>query len=271
MSKNIEIQAWQRHSKATLIKRRLAWLAGIFVFAVCWMVISNATTWFFVLDSPRIAGDIFSRSMPPKWAYMNDLIKPLWDTINIATLGTGIAVLLGIPLAFLTARNTTPSAVFIRPLCMIFIAGSRSINALIWALLMVTIIGPGIFAGMIAIMIRSVGFFGKLLYEAIEEIDRTPVDAITATGASPIQVMVYAIWPQIKTTFVGVAVFRWDVNIRHSTVLGIVGAGGIGLELSGSLNTLAWPQVSLIIIVIFFTVMLSEYISAKVREAIMKK
>ena len=139
---------------------------------------------------------------------------------------------------------------------------------MIWALLLVAIIGPGVFAGMIAIAIRSIGFCAKLLYEAIEEIDQSQVEAITATGASRWQVMVYGIVPQILPAFAGISVFRWDINIRESTVLGLVGAGGIGLQLQSSLNVLAWSQVLVILIVIFAAVVVGEWVSAKVRGAI---
>ena len=134
--------------------------------------------------------------------------------------------------------------------------------------MLIAIIGPGVLAGIIAIAIRSIGFCAKLLYEAIEEIDTNQVEAVTATGASRLQVMVYGIVPQILPAFAGIAVFRWDINIRESTILGLVGAGGIGLQLNASLNTLAWPQVSLILIVILLTVVVSESVSAKVRGAI---
>ena len=120
----------------------------------------------------------------------------------------------------------------------------------------------------IAIALRSIGFVAKLLYEAIEEIDSNQVEAITATGARPGQVIAYGIVPQILPAFAGIAVFRWDINIRESTVLGLVGAGGIGLQLQGSLNILAWPQVTLILIAILVAVLVSEWVSAKVRHAI---
>ncbi|MEK6216365.1 MAG: phosphonate ABC transporter, permease protein PhnE, partial [Boseongicola sp.] len=233
-----------------------------------WSQISAVTTWAFFWDAPRIANDIGSRAMPPRWAYINKLWEPLWDTLNIATLGTILALIMAVPIAFMAARNTTPSVLFIRPVALLIIVSSRSINSLIWALLLVKIIGPGVFAGLIAIAIRSIGFCAKLLYEAIEEIDPTQVEAITATGAGRWQIMVYGIVPQILPAFAGIAVFRWDINIRESTVLGLVGAGGIGLQLSGSLNTLAWPQVSLILIIILFAVIVSEWVSAKVRGAI---
>jgi phosphonate transport system permease protein len=143
---------------------------------------------------------------------------------------------------------------------------SRSVNALIWGLLLVAVLGPGVLAGIIAIALRSIGFIGKLLYEAIEEIDERQVDAIRASGASGAQVIAYGIVPQILPAFATIAVFRWDINIRESTVLGLVGAGGLGLALEASLNTLAWPQVTVILLIILATVIVSEWVTAKVRK-----
>jgi phosphonate transport system permease protein len=125
-----------------------------------------------------------------------------------------------------------------------------------------------VLAGILAIGFRSIGFVAKLLYEAIEEIDETQVEAISATGASRAQIIDYAIVPQVLPAFCGISVFRWDINIRESTILGLVGAGGIGLQLQASLNVLAWPQVTLIFLVILATVFVSEWVSAKVRQAI---
>ncbi|MCR9152101.1 MAG: phosphonate ABC transporter, permease protein PhnE [Rhodobacteraceae bacterium] len=261
-------RVWMRRTTGQSMLRWFGWLLGVAVFVWCWNRISDSTTWFFVWDAPRIAGDILTRATPPRWSYIDELWLPIWDTLNIATLGTILALIMAVPVAFLAARNTTPSARFVRPIALLIIVSTRSINSLIWALLLIAIIGPGIFAGILAIAIRSIGFCAKLLYEAIEEIDHTQVEAISATGASRWQVMAYGIVPQILPAFAGISVFRWDINIRESTVLGLVGAGGIGLQLSGSLNTLAWPQVSLILIVILFAVIVSEWVSAKVRSAI---
>ncbi|MFY0692162.1 MAG: phosphonate ABC transporter, permease protein PhnE [Paracoccaceae bacterium] len=261
-------QIWRRRTTGESLIRWFGWLAGVAVFVYCWQIISASTTWFFVWDAPRIADDIWTRATPPKWEYITQLGRPIWDTLNIATLGTLIALFLAVPVAFLAARNTTPSTLFIRPVALLIIVSTRSINSLIWALLLIAIIGPGVFAGVIAIAIRSIGFCAKLLYEAIEEIDHSQVEAVTATGASRWQVMAYGIVPQILPAFAGIAVFRWDINIRESTVLGLVGAGGIGLQLSASLNMLAWPQVSLILLVILLAVVISEWVSAKVRGAI---
>ena len=259
---------WRKRTTGQSMLRWIGWLIGVAIFIACWQKISETTTWFFVWDSPRIADDIWSRATPPRWEYISQLGRPIWDTLNIATMGTLLALCMAVPIAFLAARNTTPSSILVRPFALLVIVSTRSINSLIWALLLIAIIGPGVFAGIMAIAIRSIGFCAKLLYEAIEEIDPNQVEAINATGASRLQVMIYGIVPQILPAFAGIAVFRWDINIRESTVLGLVGAGGIGLQLSASLNVLAWPQVSLILIVILVAVVISEWISAKVRGAI---
>lgn len=220
----------------------------------------------FVTDAPSQAADIGARMMPPDWPYIAELLWPLWETLNIATLGTLLGAMIAAPIAFLAAGNTTPSKVFVRPVAIFIIVASRSINSLIWALLLVAIVGPGVLAGVIAIALRSIGFIGKLLYEAIEEVDTSQVEGITATGATTHQVMVWGILPQVAPTLAGISIFRWDINIRESTVLGLVGAGGIGMKLESALSTLAWPKVSMLLLAIFATVIISEWVTATVRR-----
>ncbi len=258
---------WKRRTLKQSLTRLFWWMVGLAVAAFAWKLISDKTNWFFVQSAPKEAADIGSRMMPPDWSYMDVLWIPVWETINIATLGTLIAMVISIPVAFMAARNTTPHPL-VRAFALFITVTSRSVNSLIWALILVFILGPGVLAGTIAIGLRSIGGFSKLLYEAIEEINPVQVEAIEATGASRIQQIIYAIVPQVLPTFVGVGVFRWDINVRGSTILGLVGAGGIGLQLSGSINTLAWTQVSMILLVILLTVIISEWVSAKVRGAI---
>ena len=266
-STNNGIETWRLRTSKEQWIRWVCWLVGLAVIMYAWQMISEKTVWFFVTDAPTQAADIGSRMVPPKWSYMDKLWKPVWDTINIATIGTIIAMAIAVPVAFATARNTTPNIV-VRTIGLFIIVSSRSVNSLIWALILVFILGPGVLAGTIAIGLRSVGFCAKLIYESIEEIDHTQVEAIEATGASGPQKMIFGILPQVLPTIAGVGIYRWDINIRESTILGLVGAGGIGLQLNGSLNTLAWTQVSLILIVILVTVFISEWVSAKVRGAI---
>ncbi len=258
---------WQKRDHKAAFLHWLLWLIGTLIFLYCWQVISDKTNWVFVADAPEQASNMIARGFPPRWDYLNRLWRPLWDTLTIATLGTMIGLLFALPIAFLAARNTTPHPL-IRPIALLIIVGSRSVNSLIWALLLVVILGPGVLAGILAIALRSIGFMGKLFYEGIEEIDHQPVEAIMATGASGMQVLSYAIWPQVFANIIGVTVYRWDINLRESTIVGLVGAGGIGIELNSSIQTLRWGQVSMILIVIFISVFISEWISAKTRQAI---
>jgi len=263
-----ETVVWRRRERGKQLAIWFGYLTVTAIFVYFWQLISEKTIWFFVVDAPNQAADMASRMIPPKWSYIDVLWRAVWDTINIATLGTLIALVLAVPTAYCAARNTTPSVAFVRPIALFIIVASRSINSLIWALMLVAILGPGVFAGVIAIGLRSVGFCAKLLYEAIEEIDEAQVEAVTATGASNAQVTAYGIAPQVMPAFAGISVFRWDINIRESTVLGLVGAGGIGLQLNASITSLAWTQVSLILLVIIVAVVVSEWVSAKVRHAI---
>jgi len=261
------LKVWQRRTRGATLTRWAAWLLFLLVFLYCWQQISERTLWVFVLDSHKQAWDLGVRMTPPRWTYIGDLWGPLWDTLNIATLGTVLAILMATPLAFLAAKNTTPHPL-IRQVALILIVASRSINTLIWAILFVVLFGPGVVAGVLAITLRSVGFIGKLLYESIEEISPSPVEAIRAVGGTPPQVLTYGIFPQVFPAFVGISVFRWDINIRESTIVGLVGAGGIGLQLDASVNSLLWSQVSLILLIVFVLVLFSEWLSATIRKAV---
>jgi phosphonate transport system permease protein len=259
---------WRHRTTGSRLALWLGWLLLVAVSVACWRLMTRDTIWEFLLSAPTQAADIAARMFPPRWSYMDKLWWPIWETLNIATIGTLLAIILGTPVALLAARNTTPSPLIARPIALLIIVSSRSINGLIWGLLLVSIIGPGVLAGTLAIALRSLGFIGKLLYEAIEEIDHSQVEAVTAAGASRAQVIDYAILPQILPAFAGISVYRWDINIRESAILGLVGAGGIGLQLDASLATLAWPQVTMILLVILCAVLLSEWVSARVRHAI---
>ena len=204
-------KVWRRRDRARQLAVWAAWLVAAAVFVACGQLISDKTIWAFVTDAPAQAADLGVRMVPPDWAFMRVLWRPLWDTINIATLGTVLAIVVAIPVAYCAARNTTPSAALVRPVALFLIVSSRSINSLIWALMLVTIVGPGVFAGILAIGLRSIGFCAKLLYEAIEEIDERQVEAVRATGASRAQVTAYGIVPQVLPAFAGIC----GVSLGH--------------------------------------------------------
>jgi len=146
---------------------------------------------------------------------------------------------------------------------------TRSVNTIIWALLFVAIFGPGVMAGILAIAFRSIGFTGKLIAEAIEEIDRKPIEAITAAGGDKGKIVIFGIIPQVLPTFLAVTILRWDINIRESTVLGLVGAGGIGLILQGAIDTFQWRTASTILIAILVVVVLGEFVSGALRKRVL--
>ena len=124
--------AWQRRSLGARLTIWFGWLVGVLVIVQCWQIMNAETIWDFVWDAPQQAGDLLSRMWPPRWSVLDRLWAPLWDTINMATLGTLLGIVLGAPVAFLAARTTTPSLLVARPIALLIIVSSRSINALIW-------------------------------------------------------------------------------------------------------------------------------------------
>ncbi len=258
-------EIWSRFNpRQTLI--RYAWYLGI-VFVAIWSVHALEIPWVYFLDAHVQAGDLLERMFPPDWAHMEVVLKPLIETIHIATLGTAITFIVAIPLAILSARNTTPNTATWLVGRFILVT-SRSVNTIVWGLLFVAIFGPGPVAGIWAIAARSIGFMGKLIAEAIEEIDEGTVKAIEATGASRLQVLVMGVLPQVLPVIWGTTIYRWDINIRESTVLGFVGAGGIGIMLYSSINQFAWREVGIMLIAIFIVVVISEFVSAMIRKRI---
>ncbi|MGB1655799.1 MAG: phosphonate ABC transporter, permease protein PhnE [Longimicrobiales bacterium] len=242
---------------------------ALLVAAVClswgWSHIAARTTWGFVLDAGVQLQDMGLRMFPPDSTYLVQLARPLVDTLHIATLGTGLGVLIAIPLAFLAARTTTPSRRILRPVALLVLVTSRSVNSIIWALILVVLVGPGLLAGILAIALRSVGFVGKLVYEAIEEAPALPVTALHTTGAGRAHALAFGLVPHVLPVMAGVSVYRWEINIREATILGIVGAGGLGMALQSSIDALAWSRVSVILGVILATVVVAEWVSARVR------
>lgn len=256
---------WQRHSPRQALIQWL-WLLGS-AFAAVWSVSALDIEWTFLADAHVQAADLLTRMWPPRWDYLPMIVGPLIETVHIATLGTMIAVVLSVPVAFLAARNTTANG-FTWMIGRAILVGSRSINTVIWGLLFVAIFSPGAVAGVFAVAARSVGFIAKLLAEAIEEVDAGQIEAVRATGAGTLQTWWVAITPQVMPLLVGTAIYRWDINVRESSVLGFVGAGGIGLLLYGSINQFAWAQVVVVLFAILVIVLASEALSAWVRGRI---
>lgn len=265
MTQNIA-HDWARFTPAQRMKRYLALLSVTLI--VAWALSSIDVIWEWVWDAPLQLADLFTRMVPPDPTNLPSILEATWQTINIATIATMIAVVLSLPVAYISAQNTTPNVVFLW-IGRFILVSSRSVNTIIWALLFVAIFGPGIIAGIIAIMFRSIGFLGKLLGEAIEEIDPAPIEALEACGASRFKIVLYGVVPQVMPAFFAISILRWDINLRESTVLGLVGAGGIGIILQGAIDTFQWQEVSMVLITILALVILGELISSALRKKLL--
>lgn len=259
-------ETWARFTMRQRLQRYGILLAC--VLAVVWALQSIDVIWAWVWDSPVQMADLFGRMVPPDATNLRSILWVLLETVNIATLSTALSVVLAIPVAWLAAQNVTPNRATLW-LGRLILVSSRSVNTIIWALLFVAIFGPGIVAGIVAITFRSVGFVGKLLGEAIEEIDRRPVEALEATGASKAAIILYAIVPQVMPTLAAVSILRWDINLRESTVLGLVGAGGIGIVLQGAIDTFRWQEAATVLLCILALVIAGEIVSAFLRKRIL--
>jgi phosphonate transport system permease protein len=211
--------------------------------------------------------DILRRSVPPDTQILPRALGAALETVDIALLGTFVAVLLSVPLAVFAAENVTPS----RPFYMAargVIAVTRAVPDLIWALLFVTAVGLGPFAGVLALSVHSIGMLGRLFAETSEDIDMGPVQALSITGANPLQIVSQAIFPGLLPSLIGISLYRLDENVRSSLVLGFVGAGGIGFLILTAINLFQYRQVSTLLIIMFVLVTVVERLAAYVRTRI---
>ncbi|MET0520111.1 MAG: phosphonate ABC transporter, permease protein PhnE [Burkholderiaceae bacterium] len=215
---------------------------------------------------PQIA-DFLGRTMPPDWHILGRLMAPALETVQIAIWGTLLGVLPAIPLSFLAARNLHGNR-WLYQATRQLLNVIRSINELILALVFVSAVGLGPFPGVLALALHGAGMLGKFFAEAIEEIDQGPLEALRATGARPLQVIVFGVLPQVVTAWIAAVLYRFEVNLRSATVLGMVGAGGLGFELVSSLKLFKYPETATCIIVITVMVIAADTLSSQLRRAI---
>ena len=257
---------WVRFTPAQRLARFTVFLglAMAFVFSLNTVEVIPE----FLYDAPQQVGDLFARMWPLDYeAYSQGIDAALLETLNIATLGTILSLFLAVPVGLMAAHNITKIGI-LNWFARLILVSSRSVNTLVWAILFVAVFGPGALAGTVAIGFRSVGFVGKLIAEALEEANEGPVEALKAAGAPWPTILLKGYWPQIAPAFWGISLFRWDINVRESSVIGLVGAGGIGVALNTALNLFRWNEVSLILVCIFAVVILAEVLVTKIRERI---
>ena len=208
---------------------------------------------------------LMAESLPPNFTDATSWITPLLDTLAMSVAGTAIAVGLSLPLAFLGARNTSPHPV-VYQLTRAVLNALRSVPELIMGIIFVAAVGFGALPGVLALGLHSVGMVAKFFAEAIEHVATEPVEAVKAVGARPLQVVIHGVLPQVLSQIADVSIYRWEYNFRASTVMGMVGAGGIGFELMGSLRIMQYQEVSALLLVILGTVTLVDHLGATCRQ-----
>lgn len=208
--------------------------------------------------------DILRRMLPPDFSVLPSALAGAVTTVEIALLGTGLAAVLALPLGFISARNVAAPPVFYpaRAALNFF----RSIDTLVYALVFVAAVGLGPFPGVLAVIAYTTTSLAKLYSEAVEGIERGPVDAITATGATRLQVLRYGVLPQVLPLFLSYVLYRLETNIRAATVLGFVGAGGIGFYLQTYLRMIDYPAASTVLLVTVVMVMAVDFVSSRLRD-----
>ena len=243
-------------------------VAGILLCAMGYHIFVIETDW------ARIGGiaDILSTTAEflPDLAFLPFILEPLLETLLIAFWGTTIATLVAMPVAYFAARNVTPYYPITYPLARGIIVLSRSVHELIFALIFVSALGLGPLPGIIALGVRSIGFLAKTTAEAIENADRRPVEAMEATGANALVVFLFGNFPQIYPVVVGNVIFQLDINLRRASILGMVGAGGIGYVFAEQMQAYEWNNAGTVVLGIACLVILGEIVSNRIRTHLIR-
>ncbi len=254
-------------SRLTLLKGKIKSIIGIAIVAAVYIWSARGVDFSLIEiigELPSFFGLLWEM-VPPNWAYSVRLIDPLIETFQTAVAGTTLGTLLAIPLILLSANNVNNNT----PLYFIskgFMNLVRTIPPLLYAAILVAGVGLGAFAGMLALTFFSMAVNAKLTSESLEAIDYGPIEALEAAGSNKLEMIRYAVMPQILPTFASYTLYVFEINIRASTVLGLVGAGGIGVNLDSSLNLFRYQNASMVILATFVIVVLIDYLSNKLRE-----
>ena len=218
----------------------------------------------------KLGGVIADRFYPPEISYVTNpgYLSSILDTLQMSFLGGILGVILAIPLAWFSAWNVTPHRMIFFPFGRLCVISSRAIHETIWTILFVSILGFGMLAGVSALTMFCIGFAGKLFSDEIEAVDIGPVEAMRAAGANSFQVFIYAVMPQVRVAFTGIAIYTWDVAFRDATVVGFFGGGGMGWYLKRNVQQLENLRVGAIILSIIAMVLAAEFISSWLRETV---
>lgn len=248
-----------------------AWFLFDITFIAGWIITKISLIDLFSKDGIDGANRIFGAFFRPELSIFDDALFATIETIYIALIATLVSIPITLIISFFTARNLMKDnkiSFAIYYVLRIILNFIRSIEPLIWAIIFSVWVGIGPYAGMIALLVHTIASNAKLYSEAIESVEEGPIEAISATGANKIQIVWFGVVPQIILPFLSFTIYRWDINVRMATVIGLVGGGGIGTMLMQYQGLAKWNEVGLIVIMIAIVVWVMDYISAKIREAI---
>jgi phosphonate transport system permease protein len=240
-------------------------VAGLLAICVAALAIAGFFDAARFADGIPALAQLFSEMIPPDFSRWQHWLRPLVDTLAMSIAGTFLAVILSLPLALLAAPNTTPFPAlgYSARLLLSFL---RSVPELIMGIIFVAAVGFGALPGVLALALHSVGMVGKFYAEAIEHVDPRPLEAARSAGATRMQVITHAVLPQVLPQMADITIYRWEYHFRASTVLGIVGAGGIGFELIAALRLIAYDQVAAILLTILVCVVVVDSLGAALRR-----
>ncbi|GBD05696.1 Phosphate-import permease protein PhnE [bacterium HR20] len=262
----LERTMWQRTAALHIASLLLS-----LTFITGWVVTKISLVDMFSGERLRAAGRIFSNLLQPEFAILPQALSAIVETVYLAFMATVLALPASFVLAFLSARNlmrgnvwTRATYTFLRALTNF----TRSIEPLVWAVIFTVWVKVGPFPGMLALMVHTISSLAKQYSEQIEDIDPGPMEAIASTGARPLQIVWFGVVPQVFIPFLSFTIYRWDINVRMATVIGLVGGGGIGTMLNQYQMLAQWREVGLIVLVIALVVWAMDYISARIREAL---
>lgn len=242
-------------------------LIGLFAIVLISAIYIEANPFTFFKNSGNMF-DLISSMLPPAWSYIATTTPAMLDTIRMALLGTTIGMVLSIPIMFLCARNIFRSRWLVE-ISRIGLNILRTIPDLLLAAIFAAILGFSPIAGIVALSIFSIGIIAKLSFEAIENIDNGPLESMTAVGANKLQWIAFGVVPQILPHFVSYVLYTFEINIRAAAILGLVGAGGIGMYYDRALGFFAYDQVLALILYTLIVVILIDLISLKIREKLL--
>ena len=234
--------------------------------ALCVGYIAGVTDWA-RFATPEIALANLKRFFPPNVAIIPDLFWPTVDTALMALFSTLIIAVVVPPVVWLSAANISPNR-FTMLLGRAIVICSRSIHELVWGLLFVIAVGLGPLAGILALGIRGIGFVSKIVAEEVENIDQKPIEALRAAGAGPLKVLILAVIPQVLPVYIGTLVFQCELDLRRAAVIGVVGAGGLGLAFAQSMMQYKWADAMAIVVILIALVSVGEILSRQLRKRI---